>query len=566
EADAPVAAEGEPAAEPPEFPCADYNAQEAERRRLHKENPTGCPYCPCACTRTGGITCAPCVACEPKVEEPDLDPDPVQNNTVKASAEPAPNEPSTIRSRGDLHFRHGGLTDFPTDTDGVLHGQQTTGHLRAETGLEVSYGPKVKITMELQLVRGQVYGDESLLGQAAGVDDWQAQPVMDQVMVSQFNIVAPVGIGVMRVGRLRSQWGLGLLANSGKLDDEMFVDESHGDYVNRIQFITRPLEAFLSGPVAKELTVSVGVDYVEQDDLSSREEGDAVRQGIGAIIWRRGVLQLGTYMAYRHMIRANGDRTTALALDLYGRWSRGLGAMGELTLEGELAGITGSTEDVRFEGVDGSVGVRQLGFVGRAALTPEGDGLLGRLDFGWAPGDNAPQDDALRSIRFDPGYKVGMILFQDVLARTSARSVDHATDPGLVGKPSHGYERIPSGGSVHNAIFFNPQVGIRLLDTRLEARLGGLVALADGDVYDPYQTTLAGGFVTNAFGQSNAGGLLGTELNAGAVWRQDLFGWGEARVGARYGLFLPGAALADASGEAVLPTIHKWSAYTAVSW
>ena len=159
-----------------------------------------------------------------------------------------------------------------------------------------------------------------------------------------------------------------------------------------------------------------------------------------------------------------------------------------------------------------------------------------------------------------------MILFEEVLSRASARSVDGATDPDLVGTPAHGYARIPSQGSIHNALFIAPQVGYRAFEKRLEARVGAMLAFADGGAYDPYQSGLAGGYVTNAFGKSDAKGLLGTELLAATVWRQPLYASLKAELGVRYALFMPGEALGAVEGVEGLENIQKWSVFGGMRW
>ena len=365
---------------------------------------------------------------------------------------------------------------------------------------------------------------------------------------------------------MKAHWGLGLLANDGHHQDDLFQEQRGGDYSQRVLFITQPLRPFLPGPAGESLVLSLGYDQVDRDDLIDSADGDKANQGIGALIFKQKTWHVGAYGAYRRSERASGDLTEVVVADLYGRWATPIGTLGELTLEAELAAIQGTTEDLRFEGVDGAVSVEQLGFAARAMLEPETDGLVARLDAGLAPGDNAPQDESLRSIRFDPSYRVGMILFEEILSRTSARSVDGATDPDLVGTPAHGFARIPSQGSIHNALYIAPQVGYRAFNKRLDARVGALLAIADGGVYDPYQSGLAGGYVTNAYGKADATGLLGTELLAAAVWRQPLYANLKAEVGARFALFLPGEALGGVEGVEGLDTVQKWGVFGGMRW
>ena len=220
----------------------------------------------------------------------------------------------------------------------------------------------------------------------------------------------------------------------------------------------------------------------------------------------------------------------------------------------------------RFPGAPFPVNVQQMGGAFRAELLRQGDGPPANLDLGWAPGDSSPQDDTLRSIRFDPTFKVGMILFEEVLARSTARGHDNASNPELVAQPAQGVQRIPSNGSVHNAIYLYPQVAWRWLNTRLEGRVGGLFAFSDGDVIDPYASGLRGGYNHNAYDKANAHGYLGTEVNGGLSFTQPKI-WDvlKVRIGAQYGIFFPGSALSCAQGTSLSP-IHKARFLMDISW
>ena len=48
-------------------------------------------------------------------------------------------------------------------------------------------------------------------------------------------------VGVMRVGRQESHWGMGLLANHGNGFDDLFGDNHWGATFDRIMFATQPL-------------------------------------------------------------------------------------------------------------------------------------------------------------------------------------------------------------------------------------------------------------------------------------------------------------------------------------
>ena len=193
--------------------------------------------------------------------------------------------------------------------------------------------------------------------------------------------------------------------------------------------------------------------------------------------------------------------------------------------------------------------------------------MVGSMDLGWAPGDNAPRDGTARGIRFDPGFKAGMILFEEVLAHLSAQAHDNASDPELLAVPSQGIERVPTNGSVHNAIYLFPQLGYLSFDGRLDTRLGALVAFSSGDVIDPFSSALFGGYNRNSFDAVQANGLMGTELLAGVSYREkhvwESLGF---RLGLEGGMFLPGEALDNAAGESPIGTLYKSRILFDVFW
>ena len=78
-----------------------------------------------------------------------------------------------------------------------------------------------------------------------------------------------------------------------------------------------------------------------------------------------------------------------------------------------------------------------------------------------------------------------------------------------------------TNGSVTNAIYVYPHAIYDVIADRLDVRLGALLAFAHGDVVDPFASAELGGYNRNAWGKTSAGGLLGWELNAGAVGRID---------------------------------------------
>ncbi|MEZ4268010.1 MAG: hypothetical protein R3F39_16720 [Myxococcota bacterium] len=467
---------------------------------------------------------------------------------------------------GRVRLRETVLTSFPLDGDGFEHDQRqfATALLRLRGYLLM---PKeFQIHVGLQVLDGQFFGDESRVGGDAIQRPWRNTRVQSQLLLREMWLQVPVGIGVLRVGRMPSNWGLGLLANGGDEEASPFNDVTHGDIVNRAVLIARPLQPFKLGRASKALHLVLGADLVERDELTNREDGDRAWQVVGALLWREAKLDLGVYVAHRDLKRDNDATIKATAVDAYGKWRGDVTERYQLETAFEGAAIFGTTDEFRFDGAPKELDIRQFGLVARATLTDLGGPMDYRLELGFASGDNDAQDGTLRAFRFDPAYKASMILFDEVLGRASARGYDRVTDPGLSGTPPPGIERSPTQGAVTNAVYLAPVVGATGLDGKLRGMVGALFAFAPGDVVDPYAAATAGGFNRSAWGKSNAHGFLGWEGQLGAEFRVKHGKHVVASVGAQYGVFVPGAALKAGDGQQDPGVIHKLRLMTDLRW
>ncbi len=492
------------------------------------------------------------------------------------TGEPAPSR-FGWEAGGRFRLRSLMLDDFPVDSAGTRHGQRQRGTLLLRGGGSVHFDELWRARIEVQLLDGQAWGDDSSLGDPAVRRPWTEPDAVDQLRLREVWIQAPVGIGVLRLGRMTSHWGLGLVANSGEQESHLWSDVSHGDVVHRISLVTKPLAKANLGRASEALHLFVGADLVEEDDLTLRADadppneedariqrpgGDRAWQALGGASWREEDLEGGLYIAHRNLERESGRYLRATAMDVFGRWTSSLGGGRELTLEGEAVFILGETDELDFDGAPEVLDIRQGGAVARAALARKGCGSLGLggralLEAGFASGDNHAQDGVLRALRFDPAYKVGMILFEEVLGRVSARGLERVTDPGLTGEPPQGIERSLTNGSVTHTLYLLPSVVGGLWDERLTGELGLLVAFSAGDVIDGFATAQSGGYNRNAWNKSFATGLLGVELLGGLSARVAALDRVEARVGVQAGLLLPGPALGAADGVESLGEVGK---------
>jgi hypothetical protein len=342
---------------------------------------------------------------------------------------------------------------------------------------------------------------------------------------------------------MSSDWGLGLLANSGRRAWEpgsaRFSDPREGDVVLRGLIATGP-------HTDKGIVLAGFIDRVYDDDLLVGED-EAWQTGGSLSVGppqQRDKPWGGVYALYRQQTADDGDVTTLSGADLAARLPIALSKTMQLTLEGEGAFITGQTD--LGPSPDYPVhDVLQLGGALRASL--DAGPLGGVFDLLYASGDQNIDDGALNAFRVDPNYEFGMLAFRHVLAAQTGRAPITAGDPDLVGVPSEDLDRIPTRGSVTNTVALFPRMWGRPYK-ELEVYGGPLFIWNEVPLVDAKNTRLAGGVPTNALGGAS-GRYMGTELDLGVRLPIDIAG-SRLIAGAEGAVFLPGSGL---EGGEVLP-------------
>ncbi len=359
--------------------------------------------------------------------------------------------------------------------------------------------------------------------------------------------------GALRVGQQTSQFGLGMLANAGARDSEAgdFGMQHGGTVALRALLAGRPLlgrSEWLSA-----LEPFAAFDLVVRDGTADLVQGDRAFHGILGLrfnVDERNVL--GLTMLYRNQRRMNGtpgERSTdAFVADLSGRWTVWEGIGRSLDLGAEVAVITGSTTQSRSD-TAAVLDVRQLGMVAKANYRARRFGVL--FDAGYASGDQNPYDTQLNNFRFDRDYKVGLVLFDQVLAYQSARTGWRASDPQLVGVAPEGVDLLPTGGAITGAWFLFPRAVLRPTDW-LDLYGGPLFAFTTATLVDPFTTRLNGGAPINSLG-ARAGSFLGTELDLGASVHFSPAKYLKVTAVVEGGLLLPGDAFRKAGGGVMDP-------------
>lgn len=380
-------------------------------------------------------------------------------------------------------------------------------------------------------------------------------------------------VGVFRVGRMASHWGLGILSNDGDGFRNDFGDAFEGDTYDRILFITKPLGE--DGP----LTTAILYDQILETDDVPGLSGQALREGDvneGGIIlnWKQGHLSVGTYTLLRAQTKTE---TQALIPDVLVRYNtrrfhlsvEGVGIFGRTKAvtsfftPGQQVEIDGNQRTIAAFTLDRpKLDINMMGAAGEAGFW-----VLPWLDValegGYASGDKSGAeafgDGELTSFTFDPDYNVGLILFEHADALRTQREFEAAinrfnediaggslrglclqscvnntglatTDEALNDFLTRtGGIFIPSRGAVRNAIYGFPKTRMQW-DNGLSAIAAVLWARTDERVVNA-----AGREVQN----------YGFELDGGVAYDYTA----NFRIGVQAGIFKPGDVFDEADGS-----------------
>lgn len=418
------------------------------------------------------------------------------------------------------------------------------------------------IAFDIDLATGRIAGDP-LPSLPAGVDtgtrprgrfyDWPNNITDVRELYAEY--MTPVG--QLRAGLQSSDWGLGILANSGDYGEEQLFNQHYGgDRVFRAVFATAPLQATSDTEFARSFYVALGGDVVYRDENADFREGDRAYQGVLAVLYDNEDedTQAGTYVVYRNQRDRDDDFLRVFAFDLFGDADWDLGSDDAFTLgaAGEAALLLGRTNRALGANTAEPLDVVALGAASELSARWNPADVSLHLLAGYASGDANADDETLYRFRFDPNYKVGLVMFDHYLPHASLESYRRITDPSNSQVPPKGAEQLISDGTVENAYYLNPQ--LRFGDDveeedGLMTGIGLLWAIAEQPVTDPYSSFEQGGNPTGLLGADPASRNLGWEADASLIYRFSPVDDLTLEVKGEYGIFFPGAAFADASGK-----------------
>jgi hypothetical protein len=445
----------------------------------------------------------------------------------------------------------------------------------------------IGLKFDVDLIDGQVMGDhEDLYPDYRRLDRRRENSGLgtDSLLLRNGYVQVATPVGLIRAGRMTSQYGLGVIANAGEDDDDRFGVRRFGDVVDRGLLLLKPFRP-LTGQDAwgDYLTFMGSADLVFRDENAVFADEDRAYQGNGGIFWMHPRYTNGAVFTRRVQEDADGDELEAYVVNVNGRNRLALSTMpsdepgkGEvddlaLSLAYELVWLMGHTDRLQQLGSPEGLDLESFGAVGRLGFEWNSIGLEADLEVGYASGDNNNYDDESHAFFFDPDYNVGMVFFDEMLPLITARAAEISSDPANLAVPPKGLDLVPSQGRVTNALYYFPQLRYTWhpdseFVEKLQGLMGGLVITTPAYFGHSYYTFRNGGLAANHLGRSTDSRYVGTELLAGL--RFEVWPWPD-HVGLSLKLdqsyFLPGAALADPDGKTPDP-VWKVVGTAALHW
>jgi hypothetical protein len=512
---------------------------------------------------------------------------------IEPWSDPDPPEPPQRYSIGHFGFRAGAeyraqLTYInPIALNSTASRRAGWIDHRLRLGGTVDYQDKVKISTSFDIMDGVIWGDNGFMnetpssnrGTNVGVKSPNAATpciglrgedaldpesygfvLCDQQYFRVRRLYGEVAlpVGVLRVGRMPVNIGIGINGSDGEGRQNRFGISRTGDISDRILFATKPLEAF---KLAKDRDTSensgmfVILAYDRMVTDSPQLFGDDVNQWDTAVRFLAPKYKLGSdlLLAGVHVYRWDSQFNTAVhSLGL-----RAASRFGSFHVGVDVAANFGSTREIStaYKPVTNDPVVdqpiRQVG--ARAVVRFDRPKWSAYMEVDYASGDRDPTNQTpLTQYLFSEDANVGLLLFEHVLSFQTARAAAASNEilrrlGGKILSP----DAVNTRGAFTNAFAIFPQVDVRPTKTLL-IRAGVLAAWAPAPLVDPSASLQARDGVTIEDDLVNyAGGkpasYYGTEIDWRLSWRllnHFVFDFEGA-------VLFPGAALADENGDAV---------------
>jgi hypothetical protein len=468
-----------------------------------------------------------------------------------------------VRFDGSYRLRFNNDTDLVLDNTGFATGQTNWLEQRLRiTPKVIDIGERggVEVQASFDILSGIIAGDTAPDFRGYGLT-WLSQ--RDGFSASGFEFrhlfaQIQVPIGVIQIGQMPSQWGMGMLINSGDGEGITdFGDPRYGDIVDRLLFATRPFQALL-GPrsdLGRDLVLAVGADVVYSDRYAQLvidnggglQWGDAAFQAVGALIYDPGDrTRAGIYVARRieNFALGAGD-LHVWTFDGYLRHAQPIGEV-LLRIEGEAAEIYGGTSHAPTLAAPGTTKISQQGAVLRVNVAH--GPFEAEIEGGYASGDANPFDTESNGFMMNRDFKVGLVLFNQVIMFQSQNAARRLSDPNLFGRPAQGLDFLATEGAVTNALYWKPTLRWKPAfgSGSFKFIASALFAHAPEPYIDAYQAFITSA-PTNSYG-ARAGRNYGIEIDGAAGYTAKLADTLGLETGVQAGYLFPGDAFNRADG------------------
>ena len=395
-----------------------------------------------------------------------------------------------------------------------------THHLRFEPKLSV--GKWVTLHVRLDGLQNVVWGDNDgraqsplFAGSPTNTNDYGESIASVQLTWAYLDL--DVKLGRLRVGRMASHWGMGLLSNGGGnlLTHRGGVDDDFGDNRNpsindRILFATKPItviktlakakdtssnfvmayayDRLVEEPYWKDISRDWQRPYGEQTFLSRQQNNveehvlvlayankDFLSKVPSLKMWKHKELVVGAYVVYRKMGAYEGILRYNNGRDLYDCGvpdpPPACGAesnvaiidpyvklrLGPFLLESESYVIVGKTEPGKGIPIGDKVGKALIyAWVVRLGYTlfKKYDLLV---DAGQSSGDDAYANETFTQRPMHSDFAVGLIMYREFLRERSATALAQRLNSTVAGVLSPA-RSLQTNGGVVNSYFLHPRV------------------------------------------------------------------------------------------------------------
>lgn len=425
--------------------------------------------------------------------------------------------PGSLRLVGLLEPGVGVLSDDPQVAEQVPDESVIEARLRVRPALIITSKGFFKIWRAAVDAELHFVGGEAAYGQRLDpvVQVRQRAP---EFRLTQAYVLAQGENLAVRVGLVRSHFGMGILANGGEdtpvglTRDSPFGYARQGDRVMRVSVVGLPrgLVVTPGKPTRAPLALALAADAIIDDDQARWQDGDRAWQVLGGVFANPAGYKVGMGAAHRRQTHGEGGETAVTIVLASAQIDHAVNGA-TLFARAEGAGFIGETDFIGSATRRESLRILSAG--GALRIGAEHEKWVALVEAGLASGDANPFDAELHAFSFDRDYRVGLLLFGPATRQISAQTAFNAGDPRLRARPSRGYDNLASGGAITNARYLNPRVSYAVVKA-LTLHAGYVLAQTDEPYADAFQSGLAGGSAVGPRGAKDANSY-GHEIDLG---------------------------------------------------